>query len=295
MTAGLRFPWKGHPFWLAVVFFLVAGAPGFWVPAMSNILIKHDLGGWKEIAVIVPFFASMISPMIFGAMVDQRYEAQKVLGWIMLIGSIFLFLSFHAIEAGWGGWAFIFFMGMTSLVMMPAWSLVNTIALGSLENPEKSFGLFRVWGTIGWMCAGVVVSWLVLDFSPTAGKIAAGIRVVAGLACFCLAPVKPKGSKPKNLGEALGFGAFKLLKERDHAVYFLAAFLFHIPLTAYYLHTPMQLEQMGVKAVSAVMATGQILEVVAMLGMGYVISKYRVKTILFTALLLGVVRYFLCG
>lgn len=295
MTAGSRFPWKGHPFWLAVVFFLVAGAPGFWVPALSNILINHDLGAWKEIAVIVPFFASMVSPMIFGAMVDQRFEAQKVLGWIMLVGSVFLFLSFHAIEAGWGGWAFMIFMGMSSLVMMPAWSLVNTIALSSLDNPEKSFGFYRVWGTIGWMIAGVVVSWLVLDLSPTAGKVAAGIRVVAGLSCFFLAPVKPKGGKPKNLGQALGFGAFGLLRERDHAAYFLAAFLFHIPLASYYLHTPIQLKEMGVTAISATMATGQILEVVAMIGMGYVISKFRVKAILFTALLLGVLRYVLCG
>lgn len=295
MIVGTRFPWKGHPFWLAVVFFLVAGAPGFWVPALSNILITHDLGRWKEAAVIVPFICSMISPMIFGALVDQRFEAQKVLGWIMLIGSIFLFLSFHSIEAGWGGWAFITFMGLSSLIMMPAWSLVNTIALGSLENPQRSFGLFRVWGTIGWMIAGLVVSYLVLDFSPKAGKIAAGIRVVAGLACFCLAPVKPKGEKPKSIGEALGFGGFRLLKDRNRAAYFLAAFLFHIPLTSFYLHTPMQLREMGVTAVSATMATGQILEIVAMVGMGYVITKYRVKTILFTALLLGVIRYILCG
>lgn len=289
------FPWKGHPFWLAVVFFLVAAAPGFWVPALSNILITHHLGAWKEAAVIAPCLAAMISPMIFGALVDQRYEAQKVLGWIMLIGSIFIFLSFHAIEAGWGGWVFISFMGLSVLIMTPAWSLVNTIALGSLENPEKSFGLFRVWGTIGWMVAGFLVSWLMLDFSPAAGKVAAGVRAVAGLACFCLAPVKPKGEKPKSIFEALGFGGFRLLKDRDQAAYFLAAFLFHIPLTSFYLHTPMQLREMGVTAVSATMAMGQVLEIVAMLAMGYVISKYRVKTILFTALLLGVARYFLCG
>lgn len=295
MTQSKNFPWKGHPYWLAVVFFLVAGAPGFWVPALSNILTTHDLGGWKEAAFMLPSIAGILSPMFFGAMVDQRFEAQKVLGWIMIVGAGFLYLAFHSIEAGWGGWSFIILMGISSLIMVPAWSLVNTVALATLKEPGKSFGLFRVWGTIGWMVAGVLVSWLAFDFSPTAGKIAAGIRVVAGLSCFCLAPVKPKGEAPKNLGEALGFGAFKILKDRDQFFYFLTAFLFHIPLASFYLHTPIQLKEMGVTAVSATMATGQILEIFSMVGMGYVIAKYRVKTILFVALLLGVARYAFCG
>lgn len=244
---------------------------------------------------MLPSIAGIISPMFFGAMVDQRFEAQKVLGWIMIIGAGFLYLAFHSIEEGWGGWSFIILMGISSLIMVPAWSLVNTVALATLEDPGKSFGLFRVWGTIGWMVAGILVSWLAFDFSPMAGKIAAGIRIIAGLSCFCLAPVKPKGAPPKNLGEALGFGAFKILKDRDQFFYFLTAFLFHIPLASFYLHTPIQLKEMGVTAVSATMATGQILEIFSMVGMGYVIAKYRVKTILFVALLLGVARYAFCG
>lgn len=82
---------------------MVAGVPGFWFPALSNILISGGLGELKETAFMIPSIAGILSPLVFAAQVDQRFEAQKVLGWIMLSGSVFLFLAFHSIEAGWGG------------------------------------------------------------------------------------------------------------------------------------------------------------------------------------------------
>jgi len=274
---------------------MVAGVPGLWFPALSNILVTGGLSAWKEWAFMIPSIAGILSPLVFAAQVDQRFEAQKVLGWIMITGSLFLFLAFHSIEKGWGGPAFLTFFAINALISVPGWALLNTVALSSLEDPGKSFGLFRVWGTIGWMIAGLAVSYFAFDFSPMAGKVAAGFRIIAGLCCFCLQPVTPKGAKPKSLYEALGFGAFRIFKDRDQLVYFLTAFLFHIPLASFYLHTPMHFREMGVERVSAMMSTGQILEVVAMLGMGAVIARFRVKAILFTALLLGVFRYGLCA
>ena len=100
-------PVKGHRYWLAVVFFLLASAPGFWFPVLTNVLKAHDLGDWKVAIFLVPPIASMISPLIFGAQVDRRFEAQKVLGWIMISGAAFLYLAVHAMEKGWGGgWVF---------------------------------------------------------------------------------------------------------------------------------------------------------------------------------------------
>ncbi|MDB4688709.1 hypothetical protein OAE91_04075, partial [Akkermansiaceae bacterium] len=159
-----RFPWKGHRYWLAIVFFLVAGVPGLWFPALSNILISGGLGQWKELAFMLPSIAGILSPLVFAAQVDQRFEAQKVLGWIMIIGSVFIFLAFHSIEKAWGGPVFLTLFAINALISVPAWSLLNTVALASLDDPGKSFGLFRVWGTIGWMVAGLAVSYFAFDF-----------------------------------------------------------------------------------------------------------------------------------
>lgn len=283
---------KGHRYWMAVVFFLLASAPGFWFPALANVLENYGLGGgWKVAVFLVPPISGMISPLVFGAQVDQRLEAQKVLGWIMLLGAGFLFMAFHALEHDWGGGWFLFFFIINALISAPAWSLLTTITLSNLADPGKTFGYFRVWGTIGWMVAGWIVSLSGLDFSAQTGKIGSEVRILAGAACFLLPVTLPKGAKPTSWSESLGFGAMKLLKDRDLFIYFFTALLFNIPLGAYYLHTPKHLAELGVKSVSFFMTTAQVMETVAMLAMGWVIARYRVKTILVVAILAGVLRY----
>lgn len=282
---------KGHRYWLAVVFFLLASAPGFWFPALSNVLENYGLEEWAVWAFVVPPLAGMISPLVFGAQVDQRLQAQKVLGWIMLLGAGFLYLAFHALEEGWGGWWFLSFFIVNALISAPAWSLLTTITLSSLADPGKTFGLFRVWGTLGWMASSFLVSWWGLDFSAETGKLGAGVRIFAGFACFLLPVTLPKGGKAKKWTDNLGFGAMKLLKDRDLLVYFSTALLFSIPLGAYYLHTPKHLKELGVESVSAFMATAQIMETIAMLLMGWVITRVRVKIILLLAIGSGVLRY----
>lgn len=276
---------------MAVVFFLLASAPGFWFPALTNVLESYGLGGWRVAVFLVPPISGMISPLIFSAQVDQRLEAQKVLGWIMLLGAGFLFMAFYALENAWGGAWFLTFFVINALISAPAWSLLTTITLSNLADPGKTFGYFRVWGTIGWMVAGLIVSLCNLDFSAETGKIGAAVRILAGLACFLLPVTLPKGAKPKSWSDSLGFGAMKLLKDRDLFIYFFTALLFNIPLGAYYLHTPKHLAELGVSKVSAYMTTAQVMETVAMLAMGVVIARYRVKTILLVAIGCGVLRY----
>lgn len=286
---------KGHRYWVAVVFFLLAAAPGFWFPALSNTLDNYGLGGWKAIVFAIPPLTGMISPLIFGAQVDQRWQAQKVLGWIMLVGAFFLFMAFYAMQENWGVEWFLFFFSTMALISAPAWSLLTTITLSSLPDPGKTFGYFRVWGTLGWMIASIIVSLLSLDFSAKNGQIAAGVRVLAGAACFFLPITLPKGQLSKNWYDALGLGAMKLLKDRDLFVYFMSVLLFSIPLGAFYMHTPQHLRELGVERTSHFMATGQILETVSMLGMGYVIGRFRVKSILLIAMSCGVLRYVFYG
>jgi hypothetical protein len=282
---------KGHRYWLAVVFFLLASAPGFWFPALTNVLETYGLGGWRMAVFIVPPLTGMISPLVFGAQVDQRLEAQKVLGWIMLTGAGFLYMAFHALEHHWGGGWFLFFFITNALISAPAWSLLTTITLSNLADPGKSFGYFRVWGTIGWLVAGWVVSMSGLDFSAQTGKLGAGVRILAGFACFALPVTLPKGPKAVHWTESLGLGAIKLLKDRDLLCYFSTALLFNIPLAAYYYHTPLHLAELGAKNVSFLMSSAQIMETIAMLAMGWVIARYRVKTILIVAIISGVLRY----
>ncbi|NNC89355.1 MAG: hypothetical protein HKN82_12920, partial [Akkermansiaceae bacterium] len=70
----------GHRYWIAVVFFLLGMAPGFWVPILPNILKVRGLEWLIPIAFMAPPLASILSPLMFGASADQRISAEKLLG-----------------------------------------------------------------------------------------------------------------------------------------------------------------------------------------------------------------------
>lgn len=282
---------KGHRYWLAVVFFLLASAPGFWYPVLANVLKAHGLENWKVSIFLVTPITSMVSPLIFGAQVDRRFEAQKVLGWIMISGAGFLFVAFHAIEKNWGGGWVLCLLLTNGLISAPAWSLLTTITLSNLPDTGRSFGYYRVWGTIGWMVAGWIVSWWAIDASALTGKIASVVRLAAAFACFLLPVTLPKGETARGWMDSLGLSAIKLLKDRDLLVYYSTALLFSIPLSAYYFHTPQHLEELGVEKVGAAMTPAQGIETFAMLAMGWVVVRYRVKAILLVAIGAGVLRY----
>ncbi len=285
----------GHRYWLSVVFFLLASAPGFWLPALSNVMHACGLEALVAIAFMIPGLATMISPLIFAAQVDQRFHAEKVLGAILVIGAVFLYLAFLGLEKGWGGGWFLTLFAINALISAPSWSLLTMITLNNLPDRGRQFGLFRLWGTVGWMVAGVLVSLWALDTSPLTGQIAAGIRLVAGGLCLLLPPTPPGGKPAKSLPEALGFGALRLLKDRDQLVYFSAAFLFSIPLAAFYLHTPVQLKELGVTKISAMMASAQLLEALAMIFLGIIMTRFRIKTIFLIAMACGIFRYAFCA
>lgn len=272
-------------------FFLLTATPGFWVPVLSNVLRARGFEGVAMWAFFIIPVAAVVSPLLFGARADQRFRAERLLGVIMTGGAVFLFLAFWFLEHGEGpGW-FLFFLGVNALVASPAWALLNTVALKNLEDPERQFGSYRVWGTLGWMMAGWVVSLLALDASPKVGQIASGIRLVAGGVCFLLPATPPGGEREFGWKNAVGLGSLRVLRDRDQGTYFLTAFLFMVPLTAFYLHTPLFLRDLGWERVAVGMSVGQMTEVAAMLVMGMVMVRLRIKWILLGAIAFGVMRY----
>ncbi len=282
----------GHRYWIAVVFCLLAAAPGAWLPVLSNVL---EARGWDRTitwAFLVGPIAGMISPLLFSARADQRIPAEKLVGVIITGGSIFLWAAFRALEAGNPTW-FLVFMMINALISAPAWGLLTTIALNSLEDEQKSFGFYRVWGTIGWVVVGWSVSWFGLDESTKVGDLAFGVRVVAGLCAFLLPHTPPVASDSTGWKSALGLDSLRIFQNRDHRVYLISTFLLSVPLAAFYMHTPIHLRELGFGSVAAGMTLGQVFEIVAFLMMGFWLSRVRIRTLLIVAMVCAIIRYVL--
>ena len=283
-------------FWkLWAVFFFQGMAGGFWIPVLTNILNKQGNGIWVGAAFAVLPICSLLTPLVFGALADERFSAQKLYGWISLIAAAtlavaFAFLDFH-LPPLW------FICGLTAygLAAGPCWGLITNIGLTSLNDPEKRFPLIRIGATFGWVGAGFLTSYVLdADSSPVAGYAAGASHLIAGLIGFSLPHTPPLG-KGKSWKSALGLGGFALFKNRDHAVLFCITGLFSIPLAAFYMYSPELFKALGDKSPAASMTIGQASEVLAMLVLGSLMLKYRLKTLLMWGLGLSVLRFGLSG
>lgn len=277
--------------YLWIVFFLNGMTPGFWMPALTNIFKARDLGEWVAMAFVVPPLCALISPLIGGALADQRIAANRLFAWASVMASAALLGAFSALDAGWHPWWFICLLGMYSLFSGPAWGLLTVISLSHLERGEKQFPLVRLGATIGWMAAGLITSYVLrADTSPTAGYASAAARLSCGLLAFMLPHTPPLG-KGSSWKSRLGLDAFSLMKNRDHCVFFVVTALFSIPLGAFYMYAPELLKVLGDQRSTATMTIAQLTEIAAMLLVGSVMMRYRVKTVLLWALGLSAVRF----
>ncbi len=277
--------------WMWVVFFFQGMTPGFWLPALTNIFTSRGLGAWVAVIFIVPPVSALISPLIGGALADQRVAANRLYAWTSMIGAGLLLVAFWTLDAGLHPWWFVILLGLYSLFSAPAWGLLTTIALTHLPNGERQFPLVRVGATIGWVVAGVMTSYLMhADTSPKVGYASAAARLIGAVCAFTLPHTPPLG-KASSWQSRLGLDAFKLMKQRDHCVFFLVTTLFSVPLSAFYMYAPELLKVLGDKHATATMTIAQISEVAAMLLVGRVMVRFRVKTVLLWALGLSTLRF----
>jgi MFS family permease len=276
---------------LWMVFFFHGMTPGFWLPALTNILRARSLGDWVAIVFVVPPLCALISPLIGGALADQRVPADRLFAWSTLVSSVLIFAAFGSLDAGWHPAWFVSLLGAYSLFSAPSWGLLATISLTHLKHGERQFPLVRLGGTLGWMSGGLMTSYLLhADTSPVAGYASAVVRLLAGVVAFLLPHTPPLGCAT-SLKSRFGLDAFALMTQRDHRVFFIVTGLFSIPLSAFYMYGPEFLKVLGDPHPTGTMTVAQVLEVAGMLLVGTVMLRFRVKTVLLWALGLSVLRF----
>jgi hypothetical protein len=176
------------------------------------------------------------------------------------------------------------------------WSLASTIVFARLGDAKKEFGPIRAMATLGWMGGCLLISALNADRSTLAGYSAAIVWLLVFALTFWL-PVVATSPAAQGLTwtQRFGLDALSLLKNRDHRGVFLATSLFMIPLAAFYPYTPAHLEQLGLMHTSAWMSLAQVTETIAMLLIGGLLLRWRIKWIIALGLAFGVLRFALCA
>lgn len=295
--------------WIGVVFFMLAIPPGLWGPALPNILAAHDALWAMPYATAIGPLVSIVSSLVFSSIADRRMEAQKLMAILSVSGALFLYLAFLTLSLGWSPWWYVGLQSINTMISAPLWALLTKIALVNLKCPEKQFPLYRMWATVGWIVAGVAVSWLQMDSSTSVGQVGAVIRMFVGMTCLMLPVTLPSGRAANNWKESLGIEAFSLFKYRSLRVYFITSMIFAIPLASHYMYTAKVLNELSdagqgsgvvvslvtwlLPGPAAQMTLGQLTEIAAMLIMSWLGVRAKVKPLVMIALGFGILRFVL--
>ena len=158
--------------------------------------------------------AGLISPFFVGMIADRFFSTERVLATMHLLGAGAMFGALYMMGAENPSPAMIntmFFLHM--LCYYPTLALTNSLAMHSITDSEKQFPVIRVGGTIGWILAGLVLSWQDWGGNTMMFQLAAFSSVALGLYSFTL-PHTPPPAKGQSFAarDALGLDALVLLK-----------------------------------------------------------------------------------
>ncbi|MEO7297680.1 MAG: MFS transporter [Verrucomicrobiota bacterium] len=277
---------------LVALFFLQGAAIGMWIVPLSNLLDAHGYHHIRPYAFAASAVAAFISPLIFGAMADRHASPVKVLRGLALATAIFTSLASTAIHLRAHAWVVLALIQLTALCASPTWSLSSSIVFARLADARKEFGPIRAMATLGWMAGCWLISLLNADTSALAGYTAAATWLAICAFTFLLPKIElPPRAPHTSWSQRLGLDALSLLKIRDHRVVFIMTILFSIPLAAFYPYAPPHLKEVGLRHISAWMTLGQVTEIIAMLSLGVLLLKWRLKWIFATGLAFGILRF----
>lgn len=244
-------------------------------------------------------WAAIVSPFFIGMVADRFFDAEKILGILHLIGGC---LMWYASSIDKPGLFFGVILAYT-LAYMPTLALVNAISFNQMEDPGKEFPSVRVFGTLGWIVAGLFISFLEYTKQPVFEnieatnipiKIASIASFLMGIYSFALPKTPPRGAgQTVTVKEILGLEALSLMKNRSFAVFVFSSLLICIPLSFYYAGANAFLNELEMDKVIAKMTMGQMSEVFFMLILPLFLYRVGMKYTLLIGMLAWVARYFL--
>ncbi|HGY3367262.1 MFS transporter [Citrobacter freundii] len=276
---------------LSLMMFLQFFIWGSWSVTLGLVMSQHNMSLLIGDAFSAGPIASILSPFVLGMLVDRFFASQKVMAVMHLAGAAILWFVPQALVAQNGALLIGLLFGYT-LCYMPTLALTNNIAFHSLSDKDKTFPVVRVFGTIGWIVAGIFIG--VTGISDTTGifTLAAIISVILALYSLTLpnTPAPAKGL-PVKVRDLFCADAFALLKVRHFFVFSLCATLISVPLGTYYAYTASFLADAGVGDVSTAMSFGQMSEIFFMLVIPFLFRRLGVKYMLLIGMCAWFVRY----
>lgn len=282
-------------FQLSLMMFLEFFIWGGWFVTMGTFLSQSFKASGSQLAQAyeTQSIGAIIAPFVIGLIADRYFSAQKILGFLHILGAVVLclagtsndFISFYP------------FVLIYMILYMPTLALVNSVAFRQMKDPSKEFPPIRVFGTVGWIVAGLTIGYLGWESQKLLSYtfyLTACASAILGVFSFTLPDTPPKVEKGDySISKVLGLDALSLLKDTKYLIFFMSSILICVPLAFYYQHANQFLNELGMQKAAAVMTLGQISEALFILLLPIFLKRYGIKISLIVGMLAWVVRYVL--
>ena len=263
---------------------------GAWYVMLSTYLSESlKFEGWQiGLAYGSTAVGAMVSPFIVGIVADRFFATQRILAFLHLVGAGLLYWVSTTKNFG----SFYPVLVAYTISYMAGHGLTSTLTLHHSKNPAKEFPLVMLMASVGWIAAGLSVSWLKLEDNAGMFHLASGAALVMGLYSLTLPHTPPKGAgTPATLGSLLGFDALKLMRDRSFATFMICSFLICVPLSFYFTWGGVFMKELSIENVAAKMTLGQVSDVVFLALLPAILLRIGVKGILMLGIGAWAVRF----
>ena len=290
---------------LIVMNFLQFFIWGAWLITIGRYWFENR--GWSGTSFGAIFstmgISALFMPSLMGIVADRWINAERLYGALHILGAVFLCLLPQASNPNQFFWLIL----ATMLCYMPTISLAITVAYNALKQQGQDvivdYPPIRVWGTIGFIAALWTTSLLGLEKSPGQFYVAAAASIALGIYAFTLPSAPPQmiRSDSRSLVDILGLTSFRLLRDRNMAVFFLFAMLLGAALqltNAYggtflgeFSNNPAYKDALAVKYPAIIMSISQVSETLFILTIPFVLRTFGIKKVMVISMLAWVLRF----
>jgi MFS family permease len=244
--------------------FLAFAVQGAWVPVFSVYLAQLGFSPRATSGAFITYaLSSLVAPIAWGQIADRWVPAERCIS-LCGLGTAVLLAVLPALD---GGPAVFFACLLFWFFMIPVNSLGAALTLRQVEHPERRYGRIRLWGTVGWVAGGLLLSgWLNmvkpglgawLGWSDAATPLADSFRVGALFAIvlsaysLTLPATPPSRGGPGAVGWRRFFDAplasMRLMRRPMFLTYCTCLFGAYVTYPFTHQLTPLMLAQLGVE------------------------------------------------
>ena len=296
---------------------------GAWIVVLANMLNARGYSR-SEIGRIygtMPI-GTMLTIIFVGALADKYLNTEVIIGVSHLIGAVLLFLMTRAKSARAFYWCALFY----ALFYAPTLGLVNSIVFAHDQDifngaAQQYFPWIRVFGTIGWIVAGLSHALILKKDEPVGNQpllLACVLSIALGAFAFTLPETKPAGATAaadveqtetedgesdaagateegtpdegsddaENTPEDQGIVAGSIEMLKAFPVFFGVAFVAAMAMGLYFAFAALFLEKTGVppNVVGPTMTIGQWIEIFFMLTLPWFLTTLGMNWVLLIGL-----------